>query len=277
MPLRCLKRVELFGCCVSAGWCGFRHWQIILAATGWSTKNIPQLWVREQGSLIQPHPSTGAFWFEDLSHVTHIDRYTHKTPLQSLNTKRCLGCAKNISQTNGAMRCHPSLNTITDRQADKRIEDWIPGLNTSYSCSSEVLTYCAVLLTVDNNPPWQVGVAFHTVKESKAPDQTRFHAPMDPQEESVMSWNNIILPLLRWVIRFGLAHTRENRFLVWERSVENIQGGTYCGKAVIITSTFLSDSAQDILTGACGVWNPYSVDVMVWMRMIIKLSWKSWK
>lgn len=48
----------------------------------WSTKNIPQLWVREQGSLIQPHLSTGAFWFKDLSHVTHIDRYTHKTPLQ---------------------------------------------------------------------------------------------------------------------------------------------------------------------------------------------------
>lgn len=166
------------------------------------------------------------------------------------------------------MRCHPSTNTITDRQADKRIEDWIPGLNTSYSCSSEVLTYCAVLLTVDNNPPWQVGVAFHTVRESKAPDQTWFYAPMDPQEESVMSWNNIILPLLRWAIRFSLAHKRKNSSLVWERSIENIQGGTYSGKAAIITATFSSDSTQDILTGACGVWNPrpvynhpkYSVD-----------------
>lgn len=169
------------------------------------------------------------------------------------------------------MRCHPSTNTITDRQADKRIEDWIPGLNTSYSCSSEVLTYCAVLLTVDNNPPWQVGVAFHTVRESEAPDQTRFCAPMDPQEGSVMSWNNIILAILCWAIRFSLAHTRKNSFLVWERSIENIQGGMYSGKAAIITATFSSDSTQDILTGACGVWNPrpvynhpkYSVDTAV--------------
>lgn len=71
------------------------------------------------------------------------------------------------------MRCYPSLSTITDRQADKRIEDGIPGLKVSYPCSSEVLPYCAVLLTVDSYPPWQVGVAFHSVRESKAPDQTR--------------------------------------------------------------------------------------------------------
>lgn len=76
--------------------------------------------------------------------------------------------------------------------------------------------------TVDSNPPWQVGVAFHAVRESKAPDQTQFCAPMDPQEESVMSWNNIILPLLHWAIRFGLVHTRKKMFCVrmicWEHS-----------------------------------------------------------
>lgn len=85
------------------------------------------------------------------------------------------------------MRCYPSLSTITDRQADKRIEDGKPGLNASYPCSSEVLTYCDVSLTVDGNPPWQAGVAFHSVRENKAPDQTWVCAPMDPREESVMS------------------------------------------------------------------------------------------
>ncbi len=83
MPLRCLKGLHcgniVWMLSVSSGWCGFRHWQILLAATGWSTKNIPQLWVREQGSLIQPHPSTGAFWFKDLSHVTHIDIHSQNT------------------------------------------------------------------------------------------------------------------------------------------------------------------------------------------------------
>lgn len=38
MPLRCLKGLHcgniVWMLSVSSGWCGFRHWQILLAATG---------------------------------------------------------------------------------------------------------------------------------------------------------------------------------------------------------------------------------------------------
>lgn len=103
-----------------------------------------------------------------------------------------------------------------------------------------------------SNPPWQVGVAFHSVRESKAPDQTRFWAPMDPREESVMSWNNIILPLPHWAIRFGLVYTRKKQFFWCENDLLRTFRVAHIEAKPLITATFSSDWAQEILTGLVG-------------------------
>ncbi len=146
------------------------------------------------------------------------------------------------------MRCYPSLSTITDCQADKRIEDGIPVWKFHIHV---LLKFCPTVLSCWLLTVTHLGksvVAFHSVRESKAPDQTRFWAPMDPREESVMSWNNIFLPLPHWAIRFGLVYTRfwcENDLLRTFR-VALIEAKP------LITATFSSDWAQDILRGLVG-------------------------